>query len=209
MASLSRAEPQHPVRRSSNLAVAFHWITAALVVVQTYLGFAFEAAERGPGRAELFTWHKTVGAAILLIVLARLAYRLANPPPPYPTDLPRWERVAATWTHRLFYFLLIVMPLSGLVAISAHADGLTTRLTGDIPLPIVPGVSERLGDIAGGLHVALVLVMLTAIAIHAVAALKHQFVDRTPSAGRMPPFRPASSERPVIGQGGRAHHPGL
>lgn len=205
MESLSRAEPQYPVRRYSNVAVTFHWVTVVLVLAQAYFGFAFALAEEGPARTELFTWHKTVGATILVIVLARLAYRLNNPPPPYPPDLPRWERTAATWTHRLFYFLLIMMPLSGLTAVSAHTKGATTPLLGGIPLPVIPGVSERVGDIAADMHGVMVVLLLLALAIHASAALKHQFIDHTQSAGRMPPFKPAGDEHPVIGQGSRGH----
>lgn len=207
MTNLSRAEYQNPVRRYSNVAVSFHWVTVALVLAQAYLGFAFASIDPGPARTELFTWHKTVGAVILLTTLARLAYRLTNPPPPYPLDLPQWERTAATWTHRLFYFLLIAMPLSGLVAVSAHTEGATTPLVGGIPLPVVPGVSERVGEIAGEMHMVLVFVLLTAIAIHAAAALKHQFIEHNQSAGRMPPFQPSGGEHPVIGQGRRGYHP--
>lgn len=205
MERLSRAEPQYPVRRYSNVAVSFHWVTVALVVTQAVLGFVFAGAEQGPARMEVFTWHKTVGALILLITLARLTYRLTNPPPPYPPDLPQWERTTATWVHRLFYFLLIAMPLSGLIAVSARTKGASTALVGGIPLPVVPGISKSAGEIAGGLHVALVFVLLLAIAIHAAAALKHQFIDHTQSAGRMPPFQPSQGERPVIGQGRRGH----
>ena len=74
--------------------MAFHWITAALVLFQIWLGFSFADMAKGPERANLFTWHRTIGALILLVVLARLTYRLFNPPPPYPPELPRWERVA-------------------------------------------------------------------------------------------------------------------
>lgn len=203
MDRLSRAEFQSPVKRYSNVAVTFHWVTVVLVLAQAYFGFAFTGAEPGPGKMELFAWHKTIGAAILLITLARLTYRLNNPPPPYPTDLPLWERMAATWTHRLFYFLLIAMPLSGLMAVSARTEGWSTPLVGGIPLPVIPGVSKSLGETAGDVHMVLVAVLLLTLVIHAGAALKHQFFDHNRSAGRMPPFRPAEHEHPVIGQGKR------
>jgi cytochrome b561 len=204
MPSLSRGLPQEPIRRYSNWAVTFHWVTVVLVLAQAFFGFAFAWSEEGPARTELFTWHKTVGALILLITLARLSYRLANPPPPFAPDLPRWEQVAATWSHRLFYFLLIVMPLSGLIAVSAHARGATTPLLGGIPLPVIPGVSEATGELFGDVHVVLVAVLLIALAIHVAAALKHQFFDHIASAGRMPPFQPGRGKAAIIGQGHRA-----
>jgi len=105
------AREQGALRRYSNVAVTFHWVTAVLVLFQIWLGLIFADMAQGPERANLFTWHRTIGALILLIVLARLSYRLMNPPPPYPPELPRWERVAGTWNHRLFYLLLIAMPI--------------------------------------------------------------------------------------------------
>ena len=90
------AREQQPLLRYSNVNVAFHWLTAAFVLFQIWLGFSFADMERGPERANLFTWHRTIGAVILLVALARLTYRLMNPPPPYPPELPRWERVAGT-----------------------------------------------------------------------------------------------------------------
>lgn len=202
MASIHEAAP---VARYSNIAVAFHWTTVVLVLVQLWLGFAFHAADPGPERTELFTWHKTAGALILLITLARLGYRLVNPPPPFSSDLPGWEQRAATWNHRLFYALLIALPLTGLVAVSAHEKGATTELAGGIPLPVIPGVSEAAGDVAGGVHIGLVFLLLAAILIHAGAALKNQFVARLPVAGRMPPFQAPGRRPTVIGQGSRAH----
>ncbi len=204
MADTTRATHQSPIQRYSNVAVFFHWTTVALVLTQAYLGFTFDWMDPGPARVELFTWHKTVGALILLTTLARLAYRLKNPPPPYPTELPRWERVAGTWSHRIFYALLILMPLSGLTAVSAHEHGSFTRLAGGIPLPVIPGISKPMGDLAGEIHVILVAVLLLGILIHVAAALKHQFIDRSSAADRMPPFRIPGDRQPVIGQGSRA-----
>lgn len=204
MDRILQVAPQTAIRRYSNVTVAFHWTTVILVLTQAYLGFAFHSMERGPVRTELFLWHQTIGALILIITLARLGYRLANPPPHYPSDLARWEQIASTWNQRIFYFLLIALPLTGLTAVSAHVKGATTALAGGIPLPVIPGVSEAVGEIAGGVHIILVLLLILAILIHVSAALKHQFFDHAPAAGRMPPFRAPAGTQIVIGQGKRA-----
>jgi cytochrome b561 len=196
------AREQRPLRRYSNVAVTFHWLTVALVLFQLWLGFSFADMEMGPQRANLFTWHRTTGAVILLIVLARLTYRLLNPPPPYPPELPRWERVAGTWNHRLFYLLLIAMPIGGVIAVSGLAPGSTIQLLGGIAIPKVPGISKDLGELAGGVHSAAAWLLIALIAVHVTAALKHQFVDHNRASGRMPPFRDPVDEPVVIGQGG-------
>jgi cytochrome b561 len=196
------ARPQEPLLRYSNVNVAFHWVTAALVLFQIWLGLSFADMAEGPHRANLFTWHRTIGAIILLTVLARLTYRLMNPPPPYPPQLPRWERVAGTWNHRLFYLLLIALPIGGLLAVSGHTPGPTISLLGGVAIPKIPGISEQLGDTAGDVHSAAAWLLIVLIVLHAGAALKHQFWDRNRAAGRMPPFRDPVNEPVVIGQGG-------
>jgi cytochrome b561 len=195
------AHEQEPIRRYSNIAVAFHWLTALLVLFQIWLGLSFADMAQGPERGQLFTWHKTIGSLIFLIVLARLTYRLNNPPPPYPPQLPQWERVAGTWSHRLFYLLLIAMPIGGYLAVSGHSKGPTTTLLGGVQIPVIPGVSEQLGEVAGIIHSAAAWVLIALIVLHAAAALKHQFVDHNRAAGRMPPFHAPSGEKAVTGQG--------
>jgi cytochrome b561 len=195
------AREQQPLRRYSNSAVTFHWVTAALVLFQIWLGLSFADMTQGPQRANLFTWHRTIGALILLVVLARLTYRLMNPPPPYPPELPQWERVAGTWNHRLFYLLLIAMPIGGVLAVSARAKGSTIMLLGGIEIPKIPGISKQLGELAGGIHVAAAWLLIVLIVLHVAAALKHQFFDRNRAAGRMPPFKDPVDEPVVIGQG--------
>ena len=200
MTSVPETAPQRAVLRYSNAAVAFHWITAALVLLQAYLGFRFGLSEPGPGRDEVFIWHKSVGALILLLVLARLAYRVKNPPPPFPPELSTFERLAAVWNHRLFYTLLIAMPIVGFVAVSGYANGPTTPLIGGIEVPVIAGVSKETGDLAGEVHELAAYLLVALIVLHLAAALKHQFVDRWRGSARMPPFT-SHGEPVAIGQG--------
>ena len=202
MATVPEAAPQPDVLlRYNNGAVALHWISAVLVLTQLYIGFTFGDLPRGPVRAEWFLWHKTVGATILLISILRLVWRLMHKPPPYPAELSRFERFAAVWNHRLFYVLLIVLPLTGLIAISEGAKGGMTKLALGLSMPTIPGISEAVGEASGEVHEILVFAFIALLILHVAAALKHQFVDRRQSraAGRMPPFRSPdhSPTRPV------------
>ena len=203
MPSVPETAPQSAVLRYSNATVTFHWVTVALVLTQAYLGFTFALSDEGPARDAVFVWHKTVGMIILLLTLARLAYRLKNPPPPFPPELPAWERFAAVWNHRLFYTLLIAMPIVGFIAVSGFASGPTTPIAGGIQVPVIPGVSRGTGELAGEVHEYAAFLLVALILVHIAAALKHQFVDRWRGSARMPPF--SSMGEPVaIGQGGES-----
>lgn len=171
--------------RYGGLVVLIHWTSAALILTQIYLGFAFGNFPRGSAeRSELFTLHKTIGVVILLLALARLAVRLIDAPPPYPEDVAKWERRAAVWSHRFLYFFIIAMPLTGLAAVSERAKSGMTELLGGTWFPVVP--IPAIGD----LHEPLAFAMIALLVIHVLAALKNQFVTGGPVAGRMPPFRP-------------------
>ena len=176
------------------IVVWIHWITAAVVVTQVVVGFTFHRVlERGtPERMELFAWHKTLGALILILTLVRLAVRLMNKPPPYPSDFPKWERFLAVWNHRLFYILLVALPLTGLAAVSGRAEDGTVPLLFGLALPAIPGIPEE--NAFGDVHVVLVFTTLALVVLHVSAALYNQFGSTTSVADRMPPFRARSRE---------------
>jgi cytochrome b561 len=178
--------------RYNNVAVAFHWVTAFLVVTQIYVGWTFGHMERGPERGEWFAWHKTLGVLILMLSVGRLWWRLANPPPPLPSELPGWERVLAKANHLIFYIALIALPLTGWATISSGGgaqESAFTSLIAGIPFPFIPGLPESTHDGFEATHKLLAWSAVALVALHVGAALKHQFVDRSPVANRMPPFR--------------------
>jgi cytochrome b561 len=173
--------------RYRKIVMWIHWIIALLVVTQVIVGFTFHDMPRGPERTEVFTWHKTIGATILLLVLLRLAVRLLNPPPPYPSDYPKWQRFAAVWNHRLFYVLLIALPLTGLAAVSGRAEDGTVPLLFGLSLPAIPGIPAE--NEFGEVHEILIFTTLALVVLHISAALYNQFLSPTNVADRMWPFK--------------------
>ena len=175
--------------RYRSIVVWIHWITASFVIAQVMVGFTFHRfLERGtPERMLMLDWHKTLGVVILLLALLRLSIRLINAPPPYPSDFPKWERFVAVWSHRFFYLMLIVLPLTGLAAVSGRAEDGTVPLLFGLSVPAIPGVPKE--NDFGEIHEYLVWLTLALLIFHIGAALKNQFASTTVVADRMPPFR--------------------
>jgi cytochrome b561 len=174
--------------RYRRIVMWIHWITAILVIMQIYIGFTFKDLPRGSEeRLFVFGWHKTWGAVILVLALIRLSIRLINPPPPYPSDYPKWQRFAAVWSHRLFYFMLVALPLTGLAAVSGRAEGGWVPLQLGLKLPAIPGIGpdNEFGDV----HEVLVWTTLVLVVLHVSAALYNQFLSQTNVADRMWPFK--------------------
>lgn len=164
------------------IVVAIHWIVAVLILVQLWLGYSFHDYPKGsPERANMFLWHKTVGVAILLLVVVRLIVRFMNPPPLLPSSMPRWERASAVWVDRLLYLMMFALPLTGLMAVS-EKSGPMTALQFGLSFPTIP-----LPDL-GEIHEPLVFGMWILLGVHVLAALKHQLIDKDGVVGRMVPF---------------------
>src|SRR5262245_57020657 len=101
-------------QRYTSVAIALHWTIALLIIGMIAFGWILEDMAGGPGSAKtsLIQVHKSVGITILLLSVARIVWRLMNPPPPEP-PMPHWQKLLATSVHILLYVLIIAMPLTG------------------------------------------------------------------------------------------------
>ena len=171
--------------RYTKVAIWLHWLIGLAVIANIGLAMLTEDMPRETHRAAMDV-HKALGITILALTILRILWRLGHKPPPLPAATPAWQRPLSKIVHFLFYALLILLPLSGWVWMSA-ADrpidffGLTT-------IPTIVAPNEGLADVMHDRHEILGLAMLALAAVHILAALKHQFVDRTGLMGRMNPF---------------------
>src|SRR5580698_4771736 len=98
--------------RYGSVAMTFHWLIAALILTNVPLGYYFNEvlAEQDPSRKIFGLTHVVIGITVLLLSLARLRWRLKNPVPPLPADMPAGERKFARSTHYALYGLMILVP---------------------------------------------------------------------------------------------------
>jgi cytochrome b561 len=163
----------------------FHWTVALLILIQIALGFTAVAWRLSPLKLELFVWHKSTGILILVLMLARIAWRLANRSPALPAQTPPWERTAALASHAALYALAIALPLSGWVINSAA--GVPFSVFWLVPLPEVVAPDERLEELAKLVHLSLLVALCLVLAVHIGAALRHHFIKRNDVLLRMLP----------------------
>ena len=179
--------------RYSTVAIVFHWLIAAAIVVQLSLGWRMGDLE-GLGRSLFLNIHKTVGIAILVLTAARLIWRLMNPPPPHGTNLHKLEKLASHWVHMGFYTALFLLPLTGWAMVSMQRPGAMKILGGLLHWPAFPGVllvpsaaRDNAADLLDTTHAALVWVMVALLFLHIAGALKHHFVSKDRTLTRMAP----------------------
>lgn len=174
--------------RYSTIAIALHWGIAVLVVGQILLIMAGDAVE-GEGARVFRDAHKAVGVSLLVLTLVRLGWRLANPAPPLPAGTPGWEKGLAHLTHVAFYAILLILPLSGWLASSAAGRDINWFGLFNWPLLPIGGGREAAGQFMD-IHRLVVKGLYVLLALHVLAALKHQFFDRDNVVHRMLPFLP-------------------
>lgn len=168
------------------VAQALHWVIVLMLVAQYTLASRAKDLPLGLARLQLVDWHKSLGLAILLVMLLRLAWRLANAPPPLP-PMPRWQALASRASHSALYALLLVQPVVGWLYSSAANYPVT--LLGWLQLPMLVAPDEALKEALQDLHGILAAALVGLIALHVLAALKHQFYDEDGLLGRMLPWR--------------------
>lgn len=170
------------------IAQAFHWLVAVLVLAQLGLGVYAASLPVGLARLQWLSRHKSLGLAILAVVLLRIAWRAMNRPPPLPGSMPEWERRAAVAMHRLFYVLLVLAPLAGWL--HASAAGLSVNWFGLFQVPDLIAKDPGLAEVFKQLHRALVALLAVLIVGHVGAALRHALWLRDGIAHRMLPWKP-------------------
>ncbi|HYE45296.1 MAG TPA: cytochrome b [Caulobacter sp.] len=190
-----------PIRtRYSAVAMTLHWIIAALILTNVGLGWVGGDMEGGEQKIALLQWHKTLGVSILLLSLVRLGWRLTHRPPVLNPNLKAWEKALAHTVHWGFYVLMIGLPLTGWIMVSASPvikvypisffglfDWPAIAFLSELPreqMRAVHGIFEEAHHL---LAKAMIYVL---IPLHLLGALKHEFIDRDGELGRMIPFLP-------------------
>jgi cytochrome b561 len=174
------------VSKYSKVAIALHWIIAALIISNFVLASMAEDVAREL-RGPYMNAHKAIGISILLFSAFRLYWRMGHKPPTLPDAISGWQAKAGQFVHAVFYFLIIAVPLSGWILASAHPQAPPVSFFGlfDFSLPI--GKNEGLAGFAYTTHEILTKPLAILIILHILAALKHQFADRLPFIQRMFP----------------------
>lgn len=183
-------------RRYNAVAMSLHWLIAILLVTNIGLAWYFNTLH-GLAKVAIIQIHKPVGITILILSLARLAWRFVSPPPPLPAHVVGWERAAARTVYVLFYVVMIGMPLSGWLMVSASKTiGVYPISFFNLfhfpaygPFTTLPTAQmHRTHELFEKVHFTGAKLAYALIVLHVGAALRHQFIKRDEVVWRMAPF---------------------
>lgn len=164
------------------VSIALHWLVAVAVFGQLGLGLWIEELELyDPWYRSGPALHKSIGVLLFMVVALRLLWRWLNPHPAIAGSA--FERKAAVLAHRLLYLLLFATMLAGYLI--STADGRPIDVFGLFEVPATLSGFENQEDIAGEAHELLAFSLIGLVGLHALAALKHHFIDRDSTLQRM------------------------
>jgi cytochrome b561 len=175
------------------IAIALHWLIAGAIIAMLVLGFVMVRLTPGTTlQFDAYQLHKSIGLTILGLSLLRLGWRLANPGPPLPASLGRWERRLARLVHAGFYLLMLALPLSGWMMVSASVWNIPTVLFGVIEVPHLPVLStlehkKPVETALKSVHALLGWAAVLLLFLHVAGALKHHFIVKDDTLLRMLP----------------------
>jgi cytochrome b561 len=165
-------------------AKVLHWLVVALLLVQYLIGWLMPDIHRGMKPGDAMTYHISVGIVILLLILARLAWRLTHPVAP-ESSLPPWQRLSSEAMHWLLYLLVLATTISGWLFASFRGWSISFFFL--TPLPMLSGENPAAIRIINHWHQKFEWTLLILIGLHVVAALVHIFIYRNRVMQRMLP----------------------
>jgi cytochrome b561 len=186
---------QAPVpARFTVIARTLHWTMAVMVIAILFIG-VFMVTSITEFRF-LVTIHEPLGIAIFVFVLARICWRLTHVPPPFPPGMSRVDRLAAKYSERLLYALLLVQPLIGWAMVSASGQPIVH--VGSLHLPdIAPQNVTVFADLLRA-HIVAAYLLYLVFAAHLAGVLLHTIVFRDRVLDRMAFWRAPRSASLVV-----------
>ncbi len=166
-----------------SVARLLHWSTAVLIIATAIIGLTMEDIDV----PTVYKLHKSLGLTVLLLVAARLIWRLLDRRPAYPAGMPKLQQWISSSAHGFLYISMIAMPMSGWIMNSAGKRPLPLEWFGLFPVPAISGPNPDLRHLAHEVHEIGFYIAAALLAVHVLAALKHHFVDRDHTLSGMTP----------------------
>jgi cytochrome b561 len=173
--------------RYDAFAIALHWSTVALVLVQFGLAESWGWFDR-PAHHVMVVAHMSFGILLSAVVVVRIAWRLI-PGHRMPPAVSGWVERAAKGVHGLLYAMLVAEAALGFLL--RWSGGEAMSFFGLLIPPPFPPFSRPVHQLVGEIHDWNGWAIMIVAAGHAAAALYHQLVLHDRVLSRMLPWSAA------------------
>lgn len=172
----------------SHTTLILHWLIGITMIA--LLGTGVYMAENSV--YGLFPWHKSFGFLILFIVILRVYWRIKNGWPKPASQYSSIEIKLSKIVHWTLILGTLIMPISGIVMSSMGGHGIYLFELEIIAKNVNPeninrvlAHNKEISSIGKAIHHWTGYIMIAAIVLHVVGAIKHHVVDKDNTLKRM------------------------
>ncbi len=166
------------------VTIITHWLLAVLIVGLYLLGdYMIDLGYYDEWYTLAPKIHEAVGILVLAFMFFRVIWKIINTEPTPPASNSSFVNLASKIAHSLLYLLTFVILISGLLISFAGGQGLEIFNWFTIPGPAEFFENQALE--AGEIHELAALALIALVVLHALAALKHHFIDKDTTLSNM------------------------
>jgi len=155
-----------------------HWLMAVLLIGLFVVGLYMTELDYYDALYHTLPWwHKSIGLLVIGLLIFRFIWTMINPVPEALKTHKKWEVFLAHLLQRLFYGLILLIGISGYFISTAKGKGIEFFNFFEVPA-ITQALEEERADLIGETHEVLAITLIALAALHALAALKHHFIDK-------------------------------
>ena len=154
-----------------SISKIFHWLSAAVLIIQIPLGFYLVDLDFGEKRLTIESIHVILGLSIFYLTLFRLIYKLFNPTPSLGNNIFPGQKLVAKLNHILLYASLLTITISGALKKLFNGEVLDIFLI-DIEIKDNFELAELFYDI----HIISNYTLIALISLHIFAVIIHKVV---------------------------------
>ena len=166
------------------ISIFFHWLSAVTIFGLFGLGYYMvELTYYSPWYKTAPDLHKSIGLIFFAVMLLRVIWRFKQVTPDHLASHSSLEKKASKVTHVTLYVLIFIIMIMGYLI--STADGRGIEIFEMITIPALGAIIENQADVAGFIHKWLAYLLIGLASLHALAALKHHFIDKDDTLNRM------------------------
>ena len=166
------------------ISKSLHWLSALTVVSLFILGYwMIDLDYYSQWYQTAPHWHQSIGFILFSITLIRLFWRFTQAQPKPVMTHSNIEKKSAKLIHLCIYILLLSIMIAGYLI--STADGRVIEIFTWFEISSLGELFLHQEDIAGNIHKYSAYLLMILSAAHALAAIKHHFIDKDKTLARM------------------------
>ncbi len=170
------------VKNYNLVARGVHWVSALVIIGLFAVGlWMVDLSYYSEWYRTAPHWHKSIGLLLAGLTLFRLFWKIVTASP--KVEGAAYEVIGAKLAHLGMYAILLALFASGYLISTEDGRGIDVFTW--FTVPGLGALFESQADIAGQVHFYAAWSLIIIAAVHAIAALKHHFINKDNTLRKM------------------------